>query len=109
MRLSSLEIRLLIGYTGVVTGTCFLLLAVGFAIYEVSFLARSFEAQGQVIANVQSRIQNADPHSGMYLSKRAFVHNFGMTVDMGRHRPSSVQLVLLRRATRWAKRSSYSI
>jgi hypothetical protein len=41
MRLSSWKIRLLIGYTGTAAGTCFLLLAVGFAVYEVSFLARS--------------------------------------------------------------------
>jgi hypothetical protein len=51
MRLSSWKIRLLIGYTGTAAGTCFLLLAVGFAVYEVSFLARSSEAQGTVIAN----------------------------------------------------------
>ena len=57
MRLSSWKIRLLIGYTGTAAGTCFLLLAVGFAVYEVSFLARSSEAQGTVIANLGSRIE----------------------------------------------------
>lgn len=69
MRLSGWKIRLFIGYTGVVTGTCFLLLAAGFAIYEVRFLARSSEAQGQVIANVESHLQSADPHSGVSLQE----------------------------------------
>jgi hypothetical protein len=56
MRLSSWKIRLVIGYTGAATGTCFLLLAVGFAVYEASFLTRSSEAQGTVIANLGSQI-----------------------------------------------------
>jgi hypothetical protein len=56
MRLSSWKIRLVIGYTGAATGTCCLLLAVGFAVYEASFLTRSSEAQGTVIANLGSQI-----------------------------------------------------
>ena len=56
MRLSSWKIRLVIGYTGAAAGTCFLLLAVGLAVYEASFLTRSSEAQGTVIANLGSQI-----------------------------------------------------
>jgi Protein of unknown function (DUF3592) len=59
MRLSSWKIRLVIGYTGAAAGTCFLLLAVGCAVYEASFLTRSLEAQGTVIANVGSQIRES--------------------------------------------------
>jgi Protein of unknown function (DUF3592) len=63
MRLNGSKIRLVIGYAAVATGTCFLLLAVGFAICEASFLLRSSEAQGTVIANLESR-SDADSQSG---------------------------------------------
>jgi hypothetical protein len=56
MHLSGWKIRFVIGYTGAVAGICFLLLALGFAVYETSFLTRSSEAQGTVIANLGSQI-----------------------------------------------------
>lgn len=54
MRLNSWKIRLVIGYTCVATGFCFLLLTAGFGIYEAAFLSRSLEASGTVIANVEA-------------------------------------------------------
>lgn len=53
MRLNGRRIVLVIGWTGLATGIAFLSLAVGFGIYEVSFLARSADTPGVVIANVK--------------------------------------------------------
>jgi len=56
MRVRSWKIRLVIGYTGAATGICFLLFAIGFALCEASFLARSSVALGTVVANLESQV-----------------------------------------------------
>jgi hypothetical protein len=56
------KIYLWLGWTGTVTGSCFLLLAIGFATYEAFFLTHSSKTHGIVIANVESRTA-ADPQS----------------------------------------------
>jgi hypothetical protein len=45
------------------TGSCFLLLAIGFAVYEASFLTHSSKTQGTVIANVETHTA-ADMQTG---------------------------------------------
>jgi hypothetical protein len=50
------KIYLWLGWTGIVTGSGFLLVAIGLASYEAFFLAHSSETQGTVVANVESKI-----------------------------------------------------
>jgi hypothetical protein len=50
------KIYLWLGWTGMVTGSGFVLVAIGLASYEALFLANSSETQGTVIANVESKI-----------------------------------------------------
>jgi hypothetical protein len=63
MRLSRWKIYLWIGWTFLVTGSVFLLVAIGFAGYEGCFLMQSSKAPGTVIANVQTQIP-ADVQTG---------------------------------------------
>lgn len=58
----SWKVFLGLGWTGMVTGSGFLLVAIGFAAYESFFLAYSSETQGTVIANVESKIA-AEPQT----------------------------------------------
>jgi hypothetical protein len=57
------KIYLWLGWTGMATGSCFLLVAIGFAAYETFFLTHSSNAQGTVIANVESHTA-ADAQTG---------------------------------------------
>jgi hypothetical protein len=52
MKLTRWKIYLLLGWTTLATGFCFLLVAIGFAAYEAFFLTHSARAQGTIIANV---------------------------------------------------------
>ena len=63
MKLTRWKIYLLLGWTGLVTGSCFLLVATGFAAYEAFFLTHGSKAQGTIIANVETRTA-ADPQTG---------------------------------------------
>jgi Protein of unknown function (DUF3592) len=56
MQLTRRRIYLLLGWTGSVTGLCFLVLAIGFATYEVWFLSQSSRAKGIVTANIPTQI-----------------------------------------------------
>jgi hypothetical protein len=56
MLVRSWKIRLVNGYTGTITGICFLWLAIGFALNEASFLARSSVALGTFAANLESQV-----------------------------------------------------
>jgi len=57
------KIYLWLGWTAAVTGSVFLLIAIGVATYGAFFLMHSSTAQGTVIANVETQIP-ADPRNG---------------------------------------------
>lgn len=63
MKLTRWKIYLWLGWTGMAVGSCFLLVAIGFAAYEIFFLTHSSKAQGTVIANVETHTA-ADPQTG---------------------------------------------
>jgi hypothetical protein len=54
MRITRWKILLWLGWTSFATGGSFLLLTVGFAAYEASFLLRSVKTAAVVIANLES-------------------------------------------------------
>jgi hypothetical protein len=56
------KIYLWLGWTGMATGSCFLLAAISLAAYESFFLTHSSKAQGIVIANIESQVA-ADPQT----------------------------------------------
>jgi hypothetical protein len=57
------KIFLWLGWTGMATGSCFLLVAIGWAAYESFLLTHSLKTKGTVIANVESKTA-ADPQTG---------------------------------------------
>jgi len=60
MKLPRWKIFLLLGWTGVVTGSCFLIVAIGVATHESLFLTHSLRTQGTIISNVETQTA-ADP------------------------------------------------
>jgi hypothetical protein len=56
------KIYLWLGWTGTVTGSCFLLVAIGLAVLEGYFLMHSSTAEGPIIASVESQVP-ADPQT----------------------------------------------
>jgi hypothetical protein len=63
MKLTRGKIFLLLGWTGMLTGSCFLLMAIGLVAYEGFFLTHSSKVQGTVIANVETQTA-ADAQTG---------------------------------------------
>jgi hypothetical protein len=62
------KIYLWLGWTGIVTGSCFFLVAAGLAAYESFLLTHSSITQGTVVANLETHTP-ADPQSGTPASK----------------------------------------
>jgi hypothetical protein len=63
MKVTRWKVYLGLGWTGLATGSCFLLLSVGFAVYEAFFLTHSSRTQGNVTANVETHTA-ADAQTG---------------------------------------------
>jgi len=80
MTLAGWKIRLLVGWTGLATGTCFLLFAIGFAVYEGYFLSHSTATEGTVLANIE--VQQPDASTGAFCTQFQYESADGTTHTM---------------------------